>query len=244
MFSRLALLLFLKRERETKKASTVNTELARIRKVAKAQPAFRSEIAQAVLNEIFKGLTRHKPDRKVEDDKYLTENEVKKLIAAGNEKEKLFVRFLVATGLRVNEMLNIKLSDITTYERGIVKIIVTGKGNKDRAVTVQKSLIRGIRKRFGSKVYLFETTSRDGKRKAKYMHNSIYRILRNLGIKAGVAKTIGVHIFRHTFATLALKNGKSLKWVSQALGHSTTAITADMYIHENHLRDMAGLFDF
>jgi integrase/recombinase XerD len=104
---------------------------------------------------------------------------------------------------------------------------VIGKGNKERKVDIEKTLFDEIRATFPGKTWLFQT--RSGK---PYRTNYVsYEI-----IKAGrriLGRRISAHSMRHSFATLTIREGASIKAVSEYLGHSSTAITMDMYVHES-----------
>jgi len=244
VFSQFALEQYIEQllERNIKKSS-IDVILRRIKKITKCQEHVRKNglikmAVDGIFKSIFETKFKAKVDKKISANKYLTENEIERMLSIANEKEKLMIKFLVSTGLRICEMINCKLCDLELFSNNVYSYTFFGKGDKQRTVYFTRELASQIIGTFNSKVYLFET-----KKHTKFMNNSVYRTMRNLAIKAGITKIVGCHIFRHSFATLALKSGKSLKWVSQVLGHSTTSITADMYIHED-TSDMHTVFNF
>ncbi len=133
---------------------------------------------------------------------------------------------LSATGLRVSELIGIKLSHCK-FDNRTVYIEIIGKGSKQRRIFITRELYDKIVTLFNSKTYLFETFYHK-----QFSRHYIWRELRKTGRKV-LGKSISPHTLRHSFCTnmLLLKN-KSLKAVSNYVGHSSTAITADMYIHD------------
>jgi len=109
----------------------------------------------------------------------------------------------------------------------MVRLTIIGKGNKERKVDIEKSLFEAIRAMFRGETWLFQT--KGGKPyRTTYVSYEI--------IKAGkriLGRRISAHSMRHSFATLAIRDGASIKAVSKYLGHSSTAITMDMYVHES-----------
>jgi integrase/recombinase XerD len=111
-----------------------------------------------------------------------------------------------------------------------------GKGNKERTVVIPRSLYQEIVQEYGGKTWLFE--SKTGKLLNR--HN-IKRQIHKAGQRAGFVD-LSPHTLRHARATdMLLNKNLSLKVVSKYLGHSSTSITADMYIHDEF--DARALFD-
>jgi len=138
-------------------------------------------------------------------------------------REKVIVEFLVKTGLRLDEALQIDIRDINFLERSI-KVI--GKGNKERVVYFNiraKLFIEDyINQRNGESYALF-TSSIHPYQGLK--SGSIQYILKNLGIRAKLKKNLHPHLLRHTFATHALKAGMDIIFIQQLMGHSEPATT-------------------
>ena len=175
-------------------------------------------------------ITYPKKDKKL--PKFLYYNELTDII---NESEKdkdgirdrLIIEMLYATGVRISELINIKLTDI---DKGNKKIRVIGKGNKERIVyygeyaeeVLKKYLSVHIRK---DNNYLFLNAHGNplSDRGVRYI---IDKIMKKLSIKTHVTP----HVLRHTFATDMLNNGCDIKIVQELLGHSSLKST-EVYTH-------------
>lgn len=117
--------------------------------------------------------------------------------------------------------------DHCEVDRDTVHVRVTGKGNKDRRVDIEKALFEGIRTTFGGDTFLFQT--RGGKPLLpSYMSYEITKAARRV-----LGRRISAHSLRHSFATLTIRNGASVKAVSEYLGHSNAGLTLSMYVHES-----------
>ena len=160
----------------------------------------------------------------VRHDKVVSESERMILIAATTYRLGLCIEFLWSTGCRVNEMTGVRIGDCKR-EGDIVDIRVVGKGNKERHVILTPSLFDKIRDYFRGEEYLFETQT--GRR---YVNRYISDQIRKLGRRT-LGRTIAAHSFRHSFATRKIRQTGNLKGVSEYMGHSSTAITANMYDH-------------
>jgi len=163
----------------------------------------------------------------VDIDKTLSLEEIKKLLASEStpERVKLFIEFLVVTGTRASEMAGIRLAHLKE-EPEYVSIRLIGKGNKERFLKVFPDLVNRIRACFKGNTYLFET------RKGNlYRRQNISDAIARAG-RTVLSRKISAHTLRHTFATLQIQKSRKVKAVSIYLGHSTTSITQDMYVHE------------
>lgn len=151
------------------------------------------------------------------------------LTACRTERQRLFIRFLWTTGARVAELVGIRLDDCEETETA-VRIRVIGKGRKERILKIDHALFRSIAEQFQGSVYLFETAR--GRAYARsYVSNQIKKIGQRIG------RNISAHTLRHSFATRKVQQlpGK-IDAVSRYLGHSSVAITLNMYCH-NTLTD-------
>jgi integrase/recombinase XerD len=165
--------------------------------------------------------------------------DVDKLIAAidlstpEGERNKAILETLYSCGLRVSELVNLRISDLH-LEIGFLK--VTGKGDKERLVpigNIAAKLITGyithirshIRVKHGNEDVLF--LNRRGARLTRVM---IFTIIRQLAVKANLEKTISPHTFRHSFATHLIEGGADLRAVQEMLGHESIT-TTEIYIH-------------
>jgi integrase len=144
----------------------------------------------------------------------------------GKERLALIIEFLWRTGVRVSELIEIRDQDISG--NGKVVIRIRGKGAKERHVKIPEEFYGRIGEVFEGSQFLFETGG-----DKKYNRSNLYKQLTGLGKRAGVNYTTNPHAFRHARATWMLDRGFSLKAVSNFLGHSSTSITADLYIHDS-----------
>jgi integrase len=176
------------------------------------------------INELMSNFKTQKADNKIYTENILTQEELKEIYKISSIRTVLIIKTLVETGLRVSELLNLKYCNVKLNNE-FVYISVLGKGSKERRIFLPIANYNEIKKVFDGKVYLFES-----KKKKKLSRGFIYKIVRQAGEKIG--HLIHPHTLRHTFATYNLINkGKNLKAISAYLGHASTAVTADMYIH-------------
>lgn len=164
------------------------------------------------------------------------------LSKAQGERNRSIIETLYGCGLRVSELINLKLSDLF-FEEGFIK--VTGKGNKQRFVPISdltqkyinlyKSEVRNhlvIQNGHEDILYL----NRRGKGLTRAM---IFTIVKQLTEKAGLHKNVSPHTFRHSFATHLLESGADLRAIQQMLGHeSITTTEVYMHVDRSHLRDV------
>ncbi len=156
-------------------------------------------------------------------------------------RNKAIIEILYSCGLRVSELVNLKLSCLY-FDAGYVRII--GKGNKERLVPVGSSAIKNIELYLknirnhikiapGNEDIVF--LSRRGRRLSRVM---IFMIIKELAKKASITKNISPHTFRHSFATHLVEGGADLRAVQEMLGHESI-ITTEIYTHldREYLRD-------
>lgn len=178
----------------------------------------------------------------------LSTDEINALIAAidlskaQGERNRAILETLYGCGLRVSELIHLKLSDLY-FDEDFIK--VTGKGDKQRFVpisSINKKYINLYRYEVrnhleianGHEDYLF--LNRRGKQLTRAM---IFTIVKDLVEKIGLKKNISPHTFRHSFATHLLENGADLRAIQQMLGHESIT-TTEVYMHVNrkHLADV------
>lgn len=169
----------------------------------------------------------------------LSFNEIENIIAqidvstAEGTRNKAILETMYSCGLRVTELVNLKLSQLH-LDVGFVRVL--GKGNKERLVPIGNSAIKYIniyRKTIrvhqtilaGEEDILF--LNRRGKRLTRVM---IFLIIKDLVKKADIKKTISPHTFRHSFATHLVEGGADLRAVQEMLGHESI-ITTEIYTH-------------
>jgi integrase len=161
----------------------------------------------------------------VAEDKIVTREEFDLLVANTSRRTSLFLWFLYNTGCRAGEMCGARL-DHCEVDRDTVHVRVTGKGNKDRRVDIEKALFEAIRTTFGGDTFLFQTSGGKPLRPS-YMSYEITKAARRV-----LGRRISAHSLRHSFATLTIRDGASVKAVSVYLGHSNVSLTLSMYVHE------------
>ena len=182
----------------------------------------------------------------------LSEDEINELISGVDlshpqgERNRIILETLYSCGLRVSELITLKISDLF-FDEGFIK--VTGKGNKERFVPIhynaQKYIsiyINEIRSHLKPKKGFEDTLflNRRGKGLTRQM---IFTILKDLTVKINLKKKISPHTLRHSFATHLLKNGADLRAIQQMLGHESIT-TTEVYVHldASYLKEVVETF--
>lgn len=169
----------------------------------------------------------------------LSETEIDTIIAqidlseAEGERNRAIIETLYGCGLRVSELIELKLSHLFFDEN---YILVIGKGNKQRLVPISNHTIKyiniykdqvrihqNIQNGFEDHLFL----NRRGRSLSRVM---IFTIVKQLTEKAGIKKNVSPHTFRHSFATHLLKNGADLRSIQMMLGHESIS-TTEIYTH-------------
>ena len=207
---------------------------------------------------IFEGYIQKSPISDIESPKLenklpevLTETEITKLIDSYDlndnfgQRNRTIIEVLYGTGIRVSELINLKLSNIF-FKENIMKI--TGKGNKERFVPIGNIASSEIKvylkirnkniidSKFSDIVFL----NRYGRGLTRSM---IFKIISDSYKRVGLDKKISPHTLRHSFATHLLKNGADLRTIQLILGHESIT-TTEIYTHldTNHLEDVLKKF--
>ena len=158
---------------------------------------------------------------------YLTVDEMRKMInSTENIKHSCIIKMLYGSGLRLSELLHIKIKDIDS-ENMIIHII-NSKGNKDRLVMLSHSLLEELRIyfiKYKPKEYLFE-----GQSGGMYYEKSVQMVVKNAATKAKIKKRVTPHTLRHSFATHLLESGTDIRFIQQLLGHQSIK-TTEIYTH-------------
>jgi integrase/recombinase XerD len=171
----------------------------------------------------------------------LTVKEIDKLIdsidikSKNKIRNKAIIEILYSCGLRVSELITLKVSDLY-FNESIIKVI--GKGNKERFVPISKGAINYIEK-YLNEIRIFQKIKK-GSEDTLFLNERgnglsrvmIYIILNDLKIKAEINKKIGPHTLRHSFATHLLENGADLITIQNMLGHENI-VTTERYLHVN-----------
>ncbi|MBI2547233.1 MAG: tyrosine-type recombinase/integrase [Candidatus Aenigmarchaeota archaeon] len=155
----------------------------------------------------------------------LSKEEVKKLFnVITNPKHRLMVQLMYSAGLRVSELINLRIGDINLDKNyGWVR---GGKGNKDRLFIVADSLKDELHKFMKSKTECLFTSGRGG----RYNIRSLQQIIKKAAKSAGIKGKISPHTLRHSFATHLIENGYSVSEVQSLLGHKSPETTF-VYLH-------------
>jgi integrase/recombinase XerD len=176
-------------------------------------------------------------DRKLPDVINLTEiNALANAIDASKPegmRNKAIIEVLYGCGLRVTELVTLRISDLNMEHE---YIRVTGKGNKERIIPIGETAIKyleiylnevrvhqNIKK--GNEDYIF--LNRLGTRLSRI---SVFTFIKGLAAQTGLQKSISPHTFRHSFATLLIEGGADLRAVQEMLGHSSIT-TTEIYTH-------------
>lgn len=154
--------------------------------------------------------------------KMLSQNEVRKIISAtSNLKHKIILKLCYGMGLRVSEVVNLKVTDIDSDSMRVR--IEQAKGKKDRIVILPKSILNELRayyKVYKPQKYLFE-----GQHGGQYSVRSTQNVFKNAMKKARIRKNIGIHGLRHSYATHLLENGTDMRFIQKLLGHNSIKTT-------------------
>ncbi|MCZ6900552.1 MAG: site-specific tyrosine recombinase XerD [Bacteroidetes bacterium] len=152
---------------------------------------------------------------------------------AEGTRNRAIIETLYSSGLRVSELLSLKIADIHA-DIGFLQVL--GKGNKERLAPIGNSALKYL------DIYIKEVRShipiRPGHDKVVFLNRrgttlsrvSVYNIVKDLVASAGIKKSISPHTFRHSFATHLLEGGADLRAVQQMLGHESIT-TTEIYTH-------------
>lgn len=168
-----------------------------------------------------------RPKKKLTLPKMLNKKEVQKIITVTeNPKHRLILQLCYGMGLRVSEIVGLKLSDIDSQT--MLVRIEQAKGKKDRLVVLPQSILKQLRDyylQYRPKEYLFE-----GQNGGQYSVRSAQAVFKTAMKKAGIKKRIGIHGLRHSYATHLLEMGTDIRFIQELLGHSSIK-TTEIYTH-------------
>ncbi len=151
----------------------------------------------------------------------------------GGVRDKAMLEFLYAAGVRVSELIGIKISDLF-FKEGFIRVI--GKGNKERIVPIGNQAIYHTSKYIESVRPQVARVGKSGDfvflnlRGSPLTRMGFWKILRSYVVKAGIKKKISPHTFRHSFATHLIEGGADLRAVQEMLGHADISST-QIYTH-------------
>lgn len=168
----------------------------------------------------------------------LTTNEVDKLEQAidlskwEGQRNKAIIEVLFSCGLRVSELVALKISNLY-FEEHFIR--VQGKGDKERFVPISDNAIRQLQFWFQDRNEMNIKTGEEdyvflNRRGAHLTRTMILIMIKRLGVEAGIEKTISPHTLRHSFATALLEGGADLRAIQTMLGHESIG-TTEIYTH-------------
>lgn len=148
-------------------------------------------------------------------------------------RNKAILETMYSCGLRVSEVVNLKISQLY-LDVGFIRVI--GKGDKERLVPIGRSAIKYIN--IYKKTIRVHTSVKKGNEDVLFLNNRgsklsrvmIFYIIKDLVIKAGIKKVVSPHTFRHSFATHLIEGGADLRAVQEMLGHASIT-TTEIYTH-------------
>ena len=179
-------------------------------------------------------LHRHKmffdiprPKKKQQLPKMLSKAEIKKIIVSvENPKHLMILKVCYGMGLRVSEVVALKLTDIDGAGKRVR--IEQAKGKKDRITVLPESLLPELRAyylAYRPKTFLFE-----GQHGGQYSVRSAQAVFKKAVEKAGIRRKLGIHGLRHSFATHLLETGTDIRFIQELLGHNSIK-TTQIYTH-------------
>lgn len=190
---------------------------------------------QIIINNYFNNIPN--PKKELYLPKYLKDEELDKIFSVCNmnnpinERDTLIIELLYATGIRVSELVNIKIKDINREDKSIK---VLGKGDKERIVLYNNHTEKALDTYLNDGYHSFNKQNNGylilNKNGGKLSERYVRVIINNLVRKAGLDIKISPHTIRHTFATDMLEEGADLMTVKELLGHESLNTTS-IYTH-------------
>lgn len=155
-------------------------------------------------------------------------------------RNQAMIELAYGSGLRVSELMNLKISDLH-INKGLVNII--GKGNKERIIPLNENSILALQKYIVEARPLLKAKKADvlfvNKFGKPLSRVGFFKVIKSLAEKAGIKKTVSPHTLRHSYATHLLEHGASLRTVQELLGHEDI-LTTELYTHvsKKHLNKL------
>jgi integrase/recombinase XerD len=170
----------------------------------------------------------------------LTEQEVARMIqVATNDRDRLIVRILASTGVRLGELMALRVDDLV--EQGSRRFLrIRGKGRKERLVALKPDLFRelrryalhGRRETTDDRLFVGLKKRPDGAY-APLQSRTVEDMVKGLADAAGITKRVHPHLFRHSFITWQLRRGMNQILLQQMVGHADLSMIATIYSHMN-----------
>lgn len=168
-----------------------------------------------------------RPKKRYTLPKMLSVRDVKKMfMVTTNIKHLMILKLCYGMGLRVSEIVNLKIEHIDSDRMQV--LIENAKGKKDRYVNLPESILLELRqyfKEYKPKVYLFE-----GMMGGQFSKRSAQSVFKQAMRKANINKRVGIHSLRHSYATHLLESGTDIRFVQELLGHNSIKTTM-LYTH-------------
>jgi integrase/recombinase XerD len=185
---------------------------------------FYYEIVKEMPNRFY---SIERPRRKFTLPEVLSKEEVRAIISnTKNLKHRCILSLLYSSGLRIGELLSLKINDIDSSR--MVVTVKRGKGNRDRVTLLSEKVLVDLRSYYlekKPKTWLFESPSG-----GQYSRTSVGIVLKKSAVKAGIRKKVHPHMLRHSFATHLLESGTDLRYIQSLLGHKSSK-TTEIYTH-------------
>lgn len=170
----------------------------------------------------------HRPKKAKVLPNVLSKEEVKMILKAPvNVKHRTMLSLTYACGLRCNELIQLRITDIDKHRK--VLLVRQGKGRKDRVVPISEKtlgMLRDYYEIYRPLVYLFEGMHRG----TCYHARSLQQVIKQAAVKAGIKKPVTLHWLRHSYATHLLESGTNLRYIQELLGHNSSR-TTEIYTH-------------
>ncbi len=168
----------------------------------------------------------------------ITRDEIQRMEnAAKTERDKLILRLLADCGLRLGELLSLRVEDLLEPRRGEFALKVRGKGSRDRLVPVPPHLHRRLKRYLSGRgadshdrVFVGLRKGADG-RYAPVTKSGVEQAVRVLAKETGIEKRVYPHVLRHSFATEWLRRGGNIISLQRILGHSDLSMIQGVYSH-------------
>lgn len=163
----------------------------------------------------------------------LSMQEIKQIIDNCNHtpegmRDKIIIKFLIATGARISEILDLEIKDVENQDYEFIKVL--GKGSKYRVIPIYDSLEKEIKDYLNNYRPKLKGASETFKVFPNTRRENFWKRLKVITKNAGIEKNVYPHIFRHSIATALLSNGADIRIVQEILGHSNIT-TTEVYTH-------------
>ena len=211
------------------KPSSINRKLSGIKKgiygfLAATYGKEKAELIKPIYRAV-KTVKQARNEKAIRAEAILSEEEIARLIAAADERTAALILFLSKTGCRISEALNLTVEDVAEKDDA-VEVFVVGKGMKGRTVFLSKQDYHSIRETFKGDHFLFETAHHH-----RFDRTNVSKKIARLA-ESVLGKHISAHGLRHSFVSNMIRRTNKIVATSEYLGHSSTALTLDMYTHE------------